>query len=47
MVEVAKNIYIEIVENCMPVAIIFALCNIAIRMILSSAFGGKIWIGKE
>lgn len=47
MIELAKNIYVEIVENCMPVAVVFALCNISIRMIITSAFGGKLWLGKE
>lgn len=47
MIDIAVHIYEEIAVHCVPVAIVFALCNIAIRMILTSAFGGKLWIGKD
>lgn len=32
----------ELVKSAMPVAIVFALCNMIVRTFLTAAFGGKM-----
>ena len=46
MVELAVNIYTEIVTYALPVAIIFEVCNLAVSTFMRVAFGGKLWFGK-
>lgn len=47
MIEIAQNMYIEIVEAVLPVTIFFGFCNLCIKMILNAAFGGGLWLGKK
>lgn len=47
MIELAQNLYLEIIETVLPVTIFFALCNLAVKMILTAAFGGGLWLGRK
>lgn len=46
MVDLAIEIYKEVIQNALPVAIIFELCNLAVGTLLRVAFGGRLWFGK-
>lgn len=46
MVELAVNMYSEVLQMALPVGIIFALGNILIGTFMRVAFGGKLWLGK-
>lgn len=46
MVELATNIYTEIVLIAVPVAIVFEICNLIVCTFMRVAFGGKLWFGR-
>lgn len=46
MVELAINIYVDILESALPIAIVFEFCNLITSTFLRSAFGGRLWLGK-
>lgn len=46
MVELAINIYVDILENALPIAIVFEFCNLIVSVFLRVAFGGKLWFGR-
>lgn len=46
MVEFAIAIYTEIINICMPIAIVFGLGNMIVSTVLNAAFGGRLWVGK-
>jgi len=45
VVELAINLYTELAESALPVAITFEICNLLICTFLRVAFGGKLWFG--
>lgn len=46
MVSDAIQIYAQILEQCIPFAIVFGIGNIIVSTFLRVAFGGKLWFGK-
>ena len=46
MVELAVSSYAQLLEICIPVAVVFALGDLLVQTFLRTAFGGKLWIGK-
>ena len=46
MVEFAVNIFTEIVEIALPIALVFEIGNLIISTFMRGAFGGKLWFGK-
>lgn len=42
MVELAIQCYLAIIQNALPVAIVFGLGNILVSTFLRCAFGGKM-----
>lgn len=46
MVELAVEVYREIIETALPVAIIFEIANLCVCTFMRVAFGGKLWFGK-
>lgn len=47
MVELAVEVYRDIIVEALPVAIVFELCNLAVITFLNSAFRGRIWSGRS
>lgn len=46
MVELAVDCCTAILENALPVAIVFELTNIVASTFLRVAFGGRLWFGR-
>jgi len=46
MVELAINIFTEIVSIAIPIAIVFEIGNLIVSTFMRVAFGGKLWFGK-
>ena len=40
--EIAFSLYVAIIEEALPVALIFGLCDIAVGTFLRVAFGGRL-----
>lgn len=47
MVELAVNLYTEILEVALPVAIFFEIANLCVSTLLRVGFGGGLWFGKR
>lgn len=45
MAEMALDLYIQLIELAVPVAVIFEFGNIIVSTFLRVAFGGKLWFG--
>ena len=46
MVEVAINLYTELIKLAVPICIVFEVCNMLTASFLRVAFGGKLWFGR-
>lgn len=46
MVELALDLYTGLLNYCLPIAVVFEVCNLMVGSVLRAAFGGKLWIGK-
>ena len=46
MVEVAVDIYSQVVLAAVPIAIVFEVGNLLVGTFLRVAFGGRLWFGK-
>lgn len=46
MVDLAVEVYKEIVVSAVPVAIVFEIGNLIVSTFLRVAFGGKLWFGR-
>ena len=46
MVEVAIDIYTQICDVAIPIAIVFELGNLMVNTFMRVAFGGRLWFGK-
>lgn len=46
MVQFAVDIFTQIMEVALPIAIVFELGNIIVGTFMRVAFGGKLWFGK-
>ena len=47
MVELAVEMYRDILVDVLPVAIVVELCTLAVNTFLNSAFRGRIWNGNR
>ena len=47
MVDLAVNLYTEIIEVALPVAIFFEIANLCVSTFMRVAFGGGLWFGKK
>lgn len=45
MAEMALDLYVQLIELAVPVAVIFEFGNIIVSTFLRVAFGGKLWFG--
>lgn len=45
MVELAVNLYVEIIQNAIPFALVFGFGNLIVNTFLTAAFGGHLKIG--
>lgn len=46
MESVAIELYTQVIEIALPVAIAFEVCNLLVSTFLRSAFGGRLWFGR-
>ena len=46
MVEFAIEIFREILEIALPIAVVFEIGNLIVGTFMRVAFGGKLWFGK-
>ena len=46
MVEVAVDIYTQVAQLALPIAIVFEIGNIMVSTFMRVAFGGRLWFGK-
>ena len=46
MYELAIEVFTEIMETAIPIAVVFELGNLIVGTFLRAAFGGKLWFGK-
>lgn len=46
MVEFAIDMFTQILEVALPIAVVFELCNLIVCTFMRVAFGGKLWFGK-
>lgn len=45
MTKVALELYTQIAEIAVPIAVVFELGNILVGTFLRAAFGGRLWFG--
>lgn len=45
MAEMALDLYTQLIELAVPVAVVFEFGNIIVSTFLRVAFGGKLWFG--
>lgn len=46
MIDLAIDLFVQLIEYCVPVAIVFEFGNLLVGMVLRAAFGGKLWLGR-
>lgn len=46
MVDIAIELYSDIVTYAVPVAVVFEVGNLIVGTFLRTAFGGKLWFGR-
>lgn len=46
MESVAIDLYTQVLEIALPVAIAFEICNLLVSTFIRSAFGGRLWFGR-
>lgn len=46
MYQWAIDIYAQILEPSLPIAIVFAVGNLIVGTFMRVAFGGRLWFGK-
>lgn len=45
MAEMALDLYTQLIELAVPIAIVFEMGNLIVSTFLRVAFGGKLWFG--
>lgn len=46
MITIALDLYKQILEMALPIAIVFELGNLIVGTFMRVAFGGRLWFGK-
>lgn len=46
MVQVAVDLFVQVAEIAIPIALAFNICNLMVTTFFNVAFGGRIWFGK-
>lgn len=46
MEQLAFELFTDVVEIAVPVAVVFELGNILVSTVLRAAFGGRLWFGR-
>lgn len=46
MAELAIELYSQMAEMAIPIAICFEICNLLVGTFMRVAFGGRLWVGK-
>lgn len=47
MLEIVKEMYLDIIEQALPITVYIGLANLVINLFLSAAFGNRIKIGGD
>lgn len=46
MVDTAVEIYTQIAQYAVPIAVVFEIANLIVCTFMRVAFGGRLWFGK-
>lgn len=46
MAKMALELYTQLIEQAVPIAIVFEMGNLIVSTFLRVAFGGKLWFGR-
>lgn len=46
MVQEIIDIYVQIAETAVPIALVFEVCNLIVNTVIRTAFGGRLWLGR-
>ena len=46
MAQFAIDVFTEVVELALPIALVFEIGNLIISTFMRGAFGGGLWVGK-
>lgn len=46
MIDLSIDLYTQMLEYALPVAIVFEVSNLLVGTVLRAAFGGKLWLGR-
>lgn len=46
MVQFAVDLFNEVLQYALPIAIVFEVGNLLVSTVLRVAFGGKLWVGR-
>lgn len=47
MADVAVQLYSELIQYAVPIAIVFELGNLIVCTFMRVAFGGRLWFGRD
>lgn len=47
MIQIAVDLFVQIANYAIPIALVFCFCNLIVDTFMSVAFGGRIWFGKR
>lgn len=47
MVEIASALYADVIISAIPIAIVFEVGNLIVCTFMRTAFGGRLWFGRD
>lgn len=47
MVEMAVEMYTELIAVAVPIAVVFEIGNLIVSTFMRTAFGGRLWFGSH
>lgn len=47
MIEAIIDLYVKIAEVAVPVALVFEVGNLIVNTVIRTAFGGRLWFGRD
>lgn len=47
MVELAVSLYSDVLSYALPIAVVFEVGNLIVCTFMRTAFGGRLWFGKD
>ena len=47
MIETSVSLFTQILEYSLPIAVVFEIGNLIVGTFMRTAFGGRLWFGKD